>query len=223
MAKIIPSDGEIQRNVLDELDWDPEVEAPDVGVEVDDGVVTLNGTVANHAIKVAAERAAQRVHGVRAVANDVVVHTTGEGGRTDTDIALAIADRFEWSDVIPEEQLRITVEDGVVTLAGAVGWRYEATEAEQLVRRISGVTDVVNEIAVVPPQETDEAQIGDEIERAFRRHAELDAHNISVRIVGPTVVLSGAVSSWSEREEAERVAWRSPGIRHVKNEIRIEP
>lgn len=223
MAKIIPSDGEIQRNILDELDWDPEVEAPDIGVEVDDGVVTLNGTVANHAIKVAAERAAQRVHGVRAVANDVVVHAAGEGGRTDTDIALAIADRFEWSDVIPEEQLRVTVEDGKVTLGGAVGWRYEATEAEQLVRRIRGVTEVINDIAVVPPQETDEDEVGAEIERAFRRHAELDAQHITVRIVGPTVVLSGAVSSWSEREDAERVAWRSPGIRHVKNELRIEP
>ncbi|MEZ4520253.1 MAG: BON domain-containing protein [Thermomicrobiales bacterium] len=223
MAKIIPSDSEIQRNVLDELDWDPEVEAPDVGVEVDDGVVTLNGHVANHAIKVAAERAAQRVHGVRAVASDIVVRAPGADGRTDTDIALAIADRFEWSDVIPHEQLRITVEDGVVTLGGSVGWRYESLEAEQLVRTIHGVVDVVNDIAVVPPQVTDEAEIAGEIERAFRRHAELDAQNIEVQIVGSVVVLRGTVSSWSEREEAESVAWRSPGTKHVENEIRIEP
>ncbi|MEZ4569866.1 MAG: BON domain-containing protein [Thermomicrobiales bacterium] len=223
MAKIIPSDSEIQRNVLDELDWDPEVEAPDVGVEVDDGVVTLNGHVANHAIKVAAERAAQRVHGVRAVASDIVVRAPGADGRTDTDIALAIADRFEWSDVIPHEQLRITVEDGVVTLGGSVGWRYASLEAEQLVRTIHGVVDVVNDIAVVPPQVTDEAEIAGEIERAFRRHAELDAQNIEVQIVGSVVVLRGTVSSWSEREEAESVAWRSPGTKHVENEIRIEP
>ena len=223
MAKIIPSDAEIQRNVLDELDWDPEVEAPDVGIEVDDGVITLNGAVAKHAIKIAAERAAQRVHGVRAVANDIVVRAAGVGDRTDTDIALAIADRFEWSEVIPEEQLRVTVEDGVVTLGGAVGWRYESTEAEQLVRRIQGVTEVVNDIAVVPTQATDEAEIAAEIENAFLRHAELDARNIDIELIGPTVVLRGTVSSWAEREEAEGVAWRSPGIRHVRNEIRIEP
>ena len=192
-------------------------------MEVDDGVVTLTGTVASHAKKVAAERAAQRVHGVRAVANDVVVRPVGTGERTDTDIALAIADRFEWSDVILEEQLRITVEDGVVTLGGAVGWRYEAAESEQLVRRVLGVVDVVNEIAVVPPPVTDEVQIGEEIERAFRRHAELDAQNINVELTGQTVILRGTVSSWSEREEAEQVAWRSPGVKHVKNAVRIEP
>ncbi len=223
MAKIIPSDAEIQRNVLDELDWDPQVEAPDIGVEVDDGVVTVGGTVASHAIKVAAEHAAQRVHGVRAVANDIVVRLIGTGEPNDTDVALAIADRFEWSDVIPEEQLRITVENGVVTLRGAVGWRYEAVEAVQLARSIRGVIDVVNEIAVVPPSVTDETEIAREIERAFQRHAELDAQHINVELLGPSVILSGTVSSWAEREEAELVVWRSPGIKHVKNELRIEP
>ncbi len=223
MAKIIPSDSEIQRNVLDEIDWDPEVEAPDVGVEVDDGVITLTGTVANHAIKVAAERASQRVHGVRAVANDIVVRTVGEGERTDTDIALAIADRFEWSEVIPEEQIQITVDDGVVTLRGTVGWRYESSEAELLVRKARGVTEVINEIAVIPPPASDEAAIAEEIERAFRRHAELDAQHIDIELVGSIVILRGAVSSWAEREEAEHVAWRSPGITQVKNELRIEP
>lgn len=223
MPKIIPSDADIQRNVLDELDWDPEVEAPDVGVEVDDGVITLNGTVANPTIKIAAERAAQRVHGVRAVANDIVVRALGTGERSDTDIALAIADGLEWSDVVPEAQLQITVDDGVVTLRGSVSWRYEALEAEQLASKVKGVTDVVNEIAVDSPTSDDDVDVQMEIERAIQRNAGLDAQQIDVDLADSTVTLRGVVGTWSERDEAERVAWRSPAITRVNNELRIAP
>lgn len=223
MTKVIPSDPEIQRNVLDELDWDPEVEAPDVGVEVDEGVVTLTGTVSSHAIKDAAQRATQRVHGVRAVANDIRVHPAGSTDPTDTEIAMAIATKFEWSELVPEEQLTITVEDGVVTLGGTVGWRYEASEAENLVRKVKGVVFVVNDIVIVPPSASEELNIAEEIERAFRRHAELDAERIDIEVVGSTVILRGPVSSWAEREEAEQVAWRSPGIKQVRNELHVEP
>jgi osmotically-inducible protein OsmY len=223
VPKIIPSDADIQRNVLDELDWDPEVEAPDVGVEVDDGVITLNGTVANSTIKVAAERAAQRVHGVRAVANDIVVRALGTGERSDTDIALAIADGLEWSDVVPEGQLQVTVDDGIVTLRGTVSWRYEAVEAAELARKVKGVSDVVNEIAVDSPENLDDTDIQTEIERALERNAELDAEHIEVELMDSIVTLRGVVGSWSEREEAERVAWRSPAITRVTNELRIAP
>lgn len=223
MVKIIPSDAEIQRNVLDELDWDPEVEAPDVGIEVDDGVITLNGTVANHTIKVAAERAAQRVHGVRAVANDIVVRPLGTGEISDTDIALAIADRLEWSEVVPEDQLQVSVDDGVVTLRGTVNWRYEALEAEQLTRSVRSVTNVVNEIVVDSPPIADDADIQQELNRAFQRNAELDEQDIEVALDGSGVTLRGTVSTWSQREEAERVAWRSPAVSSVRNELRIAP
>lgn len=223
MVKIIPGDAEIQRTVLDELEWDPEVEAPDIGVEVDDGVVTLNGSVSSYAVKDAAERATQRVHGVRAVANDVNVRLIGSDKPSDTDIALAIATKFEWSELVPEELIRVTVEDGAVTLGGSVGWRYEANEAENLVRKVKGVVFVVNNIVIVPPSGSEELDIAEEIERAFRRHAELDAERVDVEVIGATVILRGAVSSWTEREDAEQVAWRSPGIKEVRNELYVEP
>ena len=222
MAAHIYTDEEIQQNVLDELAWDPEIEATDVGVEVDDGVVTLTGTVETFAQKWAAERAALRVEGVRAVANNVQVRPAGLGIKSDTDIARAVANALEWNTAVPFDKIDIRVEDGRVTLEGEVEWNYQREAAENTTRQISGVKSVLNLITVRQPQVKPD-DVRDSIERALVRHAELDANRIKVSVEGGHITLSGTVRSWAEKKAAEDAAWRSPGVTAVTNNIRIDP
>jgi osmotically-inducible protein OsmY len=222
MALITTLDREIQQDVLDELDWDPEVEVTDVGVEVNDGVVTLTGTVDIFAKKFAAEQAAFRVEGVRAVANDIVVHLEGVGYRTDTEIAKAAATALELASDVPADQLQIRVANGVVTLHGDVAWYYQRAAAEDAVRKLRGVRGVANLVGVAE-QPVTAADIKASIERAFVRHAELDAETVDVAVEGGNVILSGRVRSWMERYQAEQAAWKARGVAKVTNEIRIVP
>ena len=222
MAAHIYTDEEIQQNVLDELAWDPEIEATDVGVEVDDGVVTLTGTVETFAQKWAAERAALRVEGVRAVANNVQVRPAGLGIKSDTDIARAVANALEWNTAVPFDKIDIRVEDGRVTLEGEVEWYYQREAAENTTRQISGVKSVLNLITVRQPQVKPD-EVRDSIERALVRHAELDANRIKVSVENGHITLSGTVRSWAEKKAAEDAAWRSPGVTAVTNNIRIDP
>ncbi len=222
MAPRVKTDEEIQQDVLDELDWDPEVEVTDVGVEVDDGVVTLTGTVDSFLKKWAAERAALRVEGVRAVVNHIEVIPRGVGVRTDTDIARAVAMALEENPSVPADKIKVRVEEGRVTLEGEVDWHYQRREAEESARRVAGVKSVINLITVKQPSVSADS-IKERIEQAFVRHAELDAENIQVRVEnGGHVVLTGTVRSWAERKEAEEAAWRSPGVTKVTNMIRVQ-
>lgn len=213
-------DREIKQDVLDELDWDPEVEVTDVGVEVDDGVVTLTGTVDSYAKKYAAEQAVFRVDGVRAVANDIVVQPGGLGYRSDTEIAKAVADALELDVDVPAEHLRIRVANGAVTLQGEVAWYYQRVAAEDAVRKLPGVVSVLNLIEVaeqpVTPQELRES-----IERAFLRNAAIDADAVQVEVDGGHVTLYGKVRSLAERRQAEEVAWKGRGVTRVTNHIRV--
>ena len=220
MAPVTRADIDIQQDVLEELRWDPQVKPTEVGVEVDDGVVTLTGTVDNYMKKWAAERAALRVAGVRAVANDVTVKTGAT--RTDTDIAKAVADALESNILVPKNRIKVTVKNGWVTLEGDVDWRFEREEAEDEARRIRGVEGVTNLIAVKQPAVSAD-KIKDNIERALVRSAEVDADRIQVRVDGHHVTLTGTVRSWAEREEAEMAAWRSPGVTQVTNNIVVRP
>lgn len=217
----LEDDVEIQRAVLEEFDWDPEVNAADVGVEVHEGVVTLQGTVETQAEKSSAERAALRVYGVRAVANDLEVRPVWSARRDDTDIATEAANRLEWSATVPEEQIEIIVEDGRVTLRGEVSWNHQRLEAERLVRGITGVRGVVSALTVKSPPH-DAGDITEKIRSAFMRHALIDAHQISVEVEDGVARLSGTVKSWFERQEAERAAW-GPGIEEVENAIQVRP
>lgn len=223
MLQVAPiKDTDIQRNVLDELGWSPEIEPTQIGVHVDRGIVTLTGTVTTYAEKLAAERAAQRVFGVRALANDLEVRPPDAGYRTDTEIARAVANAFEWSALVPDERIQISVSDGAVTLYGSVDFNFQRIEAERLAMQLNGVKGVNGHITITPPITATPEEIQASILGAMRRHAEIREDAFAVEVCGHTVVLTGAVSSEAQRGEAGRLAW-GPGVHKVDNRIEIEP
>jgi osmotically-inducible protein OsmY len=213
------SDEQIQRDVLAEMKYDARVQPNEIGVAVKDGVVTLTGLVDSYSKKWAAEDAAHRVRGVKAVANEIEVRLSSIAERTDTDIAAAAVRALEWDAFVPIEKLDVTVSKGWVTLRGEVEWQFEKEDAERVVRRLSGVKGVTN-LIVVKPRVTP-SELKQKIEQALIRSAETDAERITVDVQGSKVILKGTVRTWTERAEAERVAWSAPGVSSVENRITI--
>jgi osmotically-inducible protein OsmY len=213
------ADEEIQKNVLSELKWDARVQPNEIGVVVKDGVVTLTGWVDFYTKKWAAEEAAHRVRGVKAVANEIEVRLPSASERTDADIAAAAARALEWDAFIPLDRLDVTVAKGWVTLKGEVEWQYQKEDAERVVRRLTGVKGVTNLITVKP--RITSSELKQKIEQALLRSAETDAQRITVDVQGTKVILKGMVRSWAEREEAARVAWLAPGVTSVENRITL--
>jgi osmotically-inducible protein OsmY len=217
------TDEQIQLDVIEELKWDARVHPNEIGVVVKDGVVTLTGGVDNYTKKWAAEEAAHRVHGVKAVANDIEVRLPSSTARTDADIAAAATRALEWDAFVPIEKLDVTVSKGWITLRGEVEWQYQKQDAERVVRRLSGVRGVTNLITVRPRVKPSPQEVKRKIEDALVRSAETDAERITVEVQGDKVILKGTVRSWAERQEAERVAWQVPGVSRVENLIAINP
>jgi osmotically-inducible protein OsmY len=213
------TDLELKKSVEAELNWEPSVNAAQIGVAVKDGVVTLTGRVDSYWEKVAAERAAARVEGVRAVANELEIHLPFSSERTDEDIARAAVNRLEWSVSVPRDRIKVKVSKGWLTLEGTVDWQYQKTAAEEAVRNLVGVKGVLNHIEVKP--QVSKIEVKSAIEAALKRSAQVDANRITVETDGDKVILRGTVRSWFEREEAERAAWRAPGVRSVDNRITI--
>jgi osmotically-inducible protein OsmY len=217
-ATLIHTDEEIQKDVLAELKWDAQVQPNEIGVSVKDGVVTLTGWVDSYLKKWAAEDAAQRVAGVKAVANDLEVKLFSE--HTDTDIAEAAIRALQWDAAVPADKIRVTVSKGWITLKGEVEWQFQKQDAERVVRRLTGVTGVSNLITVKPS--TTASELKKRIENALVRNAKVDANKITVEVQGSKAILKGAVRAWVEKEEAERVAWLAPGVTSVENRIAVE-
>jgi osmotically-inducible protein OsmY len=218
---IMRGDSEIERDVKEELGWDPDLDATDIALSVKNGVVTLAGFVKSYADKYEAEAAAKRVSGVVAVANDLEVRMPSVDERPDPEIARDAVAAIKSQLPISSQNIKVVVKNGWVTLEGFAEWQYQRQTAENAVRRIKGVKGVSNLIQLKPKVEPNEIQR--KIQEAFRRSAEIDANHITVETNGSEVILKGKVRSWVEREEAERAAWAAPGVTKVVDEIVVSP
>jgi osmotically-inducible protein OsmY len=217
MTKI--EDSDLRRKVIAELDWEPSVDASQIGVAVKDGIVTLTGSVLSYPERKNAEKAASRIAGVKAVAGDLEIKLFGTAARSDFDIAQSALSSLRFNASVPSDRIQVLVEMGWVTLDGEVEWQYQKTAAENALKYLLGVKGITNRIAIKP--KLNPADVKAKIESAFARLAQLDANQIKVEAVDSKVILRGTVRSWDEKEQAETAAWSAPGVSKVQNDVVI--
>lgn len=214
------NDFEIQKDVMDELGWEPSLNPSEIGVAVKDGVVTLSGQVDSFFKKQTAEKAVKRVRGVKAIAEDIQVGVSPSYRRSDADIASAVLDALKWHAAVQEDKIKVKVEDGIVRLDGEVEWDFQRKSAKSAIENLNGVIAVHNLIVVKPKIAS--SNIEQKISAAFHRHASLDAKKIHVDVDGDKVILTGTVRSFTEKDDAENAAWAAPGVLHVDSKIIID-
>lgn len=214
------SDTQLQRDVVEELKWEPSITEKEIGVAVKDGVVTLNGHVDSYVEKYTAERAASTVNGVKAVADELKVKLPDSHERTDTELAHAVVNALKWDIQVPDDKIKTTVEKGWVELTGDLEWQYQKWAAEAAVRNLTGVKGVSNMLHV-KPKKVSTFEVGQKIRDSLRRHAELDADKITIEAKDGLVTLRGTVNSFTERQDAEAAAWRAPGVTKVDDLLAV--
>ncbi|PRX54655.1 BON domain-containing protein [Flagellimonas meridianipacifica] len=220
-VKILKSDAEIKEDVLEELLWQPDIDETQIGVIVEDGVVTLTGVVDSYVKKSAAEKAIKGIAGVRAVADDIEIKYGNEYKRTDKEIAKAVANAMEWNPSIPEDNLNVTVREGWVFVSGEVNWGYQRNATKKTLEKLLGVRGVnVNQITI--KQRVKPLDVQNKIINAFERAADIEAKGITVEVEGSTVTLRGKVHSIKEKEDAEKAAYKAPGVISVVNKLKVQ-
>lgn len=214
------SNEKLQKDIQEAIKWEPLLHAAEIGVIIHNGIVTLTGTVDSYAKKRQAEDAAKNVIGVLALVDDLEVKLDSSSIKNDTDVATEVvkALRDNWS--VPDNKIKVTVDEGWVTLEGTLHWNYQREAAKNAVRYLNGVRGVINKMKI-------EAEIKDELEQekvkqALRRNWAIDADKIHVKAHDKTIILSGIVSSLFQKEEAEKIAWNTPGVWFVDNQLIVE-
>lgn len=212
-------DGALRQDIIDELEFEPSIDAAHIGVAVENGVVTLTGHVATYAQKATVEDVVRRVKGVKGIAQEIEVRPLGSHQTADDEIARRALNMINWNTVVPDGTVQVKVQNGWVTLTGKVEWNYQKVAAVEAVKGLAGVAGLVNEIEVKPHASTQDVQ--KRIEDALKRNAEVEAKAIKVKVVDDKVTLEGRVEAWSERRAAERAAWSAPGVRIVDDRITV--
>jgi osmotically-inducible protein OsmY len=214
------TDLDIQQDVMAELLWEPGLRVAEIGASVKNGVVILSGIVDSYYKKVLAEKAAKKVAGVKAVAEEIEVRVPGSRKVSDLDIAEAVINSLKWNSTVVEEAINVKVEKGAVTLEGEAEWNFQKESAQKAVENLVGITSIINNIRVINKVSMEDLQ--EKIDEAFVRSATLDADKIRIDVNGDKVVLSGRVRSFAEKKDAERTVWASPGVMHVINNLEVD-
>lgn len=213
------NDKSLRQDIIDELDFEPSIDAADIGVAVSDGIVTLTGHVRTYAEKAKAQEIVWHVRGVKGIAEEIEVRPTHAHRTADDEIAKRAVEQMKWSTAVPETAIHVKVHTGWVTLEGAVEWQYQKTAAYEAVRHLEGVRGVSNLIEIRPRASADD--IKKRIEDALKRNAELEAQAIRINVSGGKVTLEGRIKAWPERQIAERAAWAAPGVREVDDKLTL--
>lgn len=212
-------DGALRQDILDELEFEPSIDANHIGVAVDGGIVTLSGHVPSYSQKQAVERAVARVKGVRGIAEEIEVRYPGSHGTSDDEIAKRAINTLKWSTMVPDDKVQVKVQEGWVTLTGKLDWNYQKTGAADAVHGLKGVTGISNEIELRP--RVSAGDVKKRIEDALRRSAHVEANAIQIDVAGNKVTLKGHVKAWSERKLVEQAAWATPGVTMVSDQLTI--
>jgi osmotically-inducible protein OsmY len=216
------TDAQIKNDVTAELKWEPRVNETHIGVQVENGVVTLTGSVTTYAEKASAQEAAHRVHGVHDVANDIEVRTPGTSRKSDAEVASAVRSALEWDALVPDDKIHCTITNGWVTLTGVVDRWSEREDAARAIRNLSGVQGVTNNITIEGPAVSPE-RIRTDIKDALQRQAEREAEHIDIDVADGIVTVSGKVRTWAEKRAVRGVVGCAPGVRAIEDDLIVDP